>query len=898
MIRVGLGQAEGLDTVRTVEQVIAQCKQGLRGYGPQAGFVFCCSEFDARQMLDAVHHHFPKIDLIGCTTVGEFSSRCGVSEDSIALMLLQSDRLEIKAGVGRKLSRDPREAVRSAVRAAKQELSNSPAFCLVLPDLYEKPAGVVVTALNEALGADCPAFGGCASRQDVAKSRILQFFNDEILEDSIPIMLFAGPVRHHFVIANSWKPAGRPTKVVAARGRKVLRIGDFSALDFYRHYLGMHTAPATAFPLAVYETGEKAFYLREPVHYDSNDGSITFSEAIPEGCTVQITESARDYLLQDTRNSMNSLTQIDSGFKPEFALAFSCFTRKEALGTRVGEELKILKDALPSGTPIVGFYGSGEIGPLAAGRKNFFHNATLLTLIIGESRNETAKVESEEAGEDFAFDAKVDEQPPETCTSDELKIKNEFLKKQLARSERYRRRLEDVKELSSALYRKIVQEVDEAHQEIWKKEQALRSTEEKYRRIVETAAEGFVLLDENLRVRDVNKTYCQLLDYSRDELLGKAMLDLASSGFREFLVANRERLLAEEHTKFEGILQKKNDRRVPVIIHGNTLRDAHGAFLGHVAFVTDLTEQMLLQKELLESEMRYRGMYENAVQGMFQVTLSGKVIRVNPAYARMLGYDSPHELQSETSTSPFYENPEDRARMLEALKHKGKLTNFELKLQRKDGSPVWILVNVRLIETEDEPFMEGIAVDNTARKLAEDEVRRSREMFRHLAIHDSLTGLYNTRHLYRALEDLIIESEAGGLSFSLIFMDMDNFKRVVDAYGHLNGSQALKEVAQTIEDSLTEPAFGVAYGGDEFVVVLPGLDKLKALEKAEEIRFRMKETVYLSGQGHSVRLSASFGIATFPDDAVDLSGLLALADQAMFHVKEKGKDAVGVGKEL
>jgi diguanylate cyclase (GGDEF)-like protein len=84
----------------------------------------------------------------------------------------------------------------------------------------------------------------------------------------------------------------------------------------------------------------------------------------------------------------------------------------------------------------------------------------------------------------------------------------------------------------------------------------------------------------------------------------------------------------------------------------------------------------------------------------------------------------------------------------------------------------------------------------------------------------------------------------------------------------------------------------VAYGGDEFVVVLQGFDKARALKKAEEIRSRVKQTVYLSNHGHQVSLSASFGIATFPDDARDVTGLLALADRAMFDVKEKGKDAI------
>lgn len=424
---------------------------------------------------------------------------------------------------------------------------------------------------------------------------------------------------------------------------------------------------------------------------------------------------------------------------------------------------------------------------------------------------------------------------------------------------------------------------------------AEKVSRERYRMIVETAAEGFLMMDEKLVIRDVNQAFGDMIGYSREQLVGKSILDFATDGYREFLLSCRENPFAMDSDNSEGIFATGDGRKIPVLVHRSTLRDEKNHFLGHVTFITDLTELITLQRELLASEIRFRGMYENALQGMFQTTVSGEILNVNPAYARMLGFDSPHKLMSAVkSVSEFYEHSEDRDRMVAALEKNGRITDYELELKRKDGEPVWILINAHLTKGSDgDGVVEGIVMDNTARRRAEEELRKSREMFRHLSIHDSLTGLYNTRHLYRALEDLILECGAGNTPFSLIFMDMDNFKRVVDAYGHLNGSQVLKEVAGTISSCLTEPAFGVAYGGDEFVAVLPGLDKGRAREKAEEIRMRMKETVYLSSSGHSVSLHASFGIATFPEDASDLSSILALADQAMFHVKEKGKDAIG-----
>jgi diguanylate cyclase (GGDEF)-like protein len=121
---------------------------------------------------------------------------------------------------------------------------------------------------------------------------------------------------------------------------------------------------------------------------------------------------------------------------------------------------------------------------------------------------------------------------------------------------------------------------------------------------------------------------------------------------------------------------------------------------------------------------------------------------------------------------------------------------------------------------------------------------------------------------------------------------MDRFKRVVDARGHLNGSRAIQEVAATIRGCLEPPSWAVAYAGDEFVVVLPGMARAAALAKAQEIQSRIRETHYLRTTDRPVRLTASIGVATYPDDARDLESLLALGDQALFAVKREGRDSI------
>src|SRR5262249_30195037 len=120
----------------------------------------------------------------------------------------------------------------------------------------------------------------------------------------------------------------------------------------------------------------------------------------------------------------------------------------------------------------------------------------------------------------------------------------------------------------------------------------------------------------------------------------------------------------------------------------------------------------------------------------------------------------------------------------------------------------------------------AIAVENTRRY----------HQIQTLALQDSVTGLYNTRYLYQALETLVAESAAAAVPFSLLFLDIDNFKRVVDTHGHLNGTRVLQEVATTILQCASAPAFGVSYGGEEFRVVLPSPGKPPGLDETDDNR--------------------------------------------------------------
>lgn len=180
---------------------------------------------------------------------------------------------------------------------------------------------------------------------------------------------------------------------------------------------------------------------------------------------------------------------------------------------------------------------------------------------------------------------------------------------------------------------------------------------------------------------------------------------------------------------------------------------------------------------------------------------------------------------------------------------------------------------------------------NVQKELHESVIR-----YRNLSIIDDLTGLYNTRYLYQTLEVQLEENPKTPLS--IIFIDIDKFKSVVDTYGHLNGSSTIAELAEIIIPQLPEGCFGVSYGGDEFVLVLPEHDRIKGRKFAEKIRKSIETATFLTFCDLNIQVTISSGIATYPDDAKSIEELLGNADHALFAAKDLGRNNVASFSEI
>ena len=166
------------------------------------------------------------------------------------------------------------------------------------------------------------------------------------------------------------------------------------------------------------------------------------------------------------------------------------------------------------------------------------------------------------------------------------------------------------------------------------------------------------------------------------------------------------------------------------------------------------------------------------------------------------------------------------------------------------------------------------------------EARRSSDHFRELSVRDPLTGLHNRRHTDRRLSELLAGVHGGGQALTVCLLDLDHFKQINDTRSHAVGDEVLRLVAAILVSAVSAVEGGLAarVGGEEFLVLLPGVERAEGVERMERLR-REIATHAWTGIAEGVALTVSIGVAAAPGDGADVEGLLAVADRNMYLAK-------------
>jgi len=396
-MRACVVHSQDVDSVDAVAELIAGAKAELGASLPRVAMLFAGIDHDFAIVLEQINAQWPGIALIGCTTDGEMSSHILFAEDSLALVLLSGDNFHAVSGVARSVSTDVPGSIRASVDDAVQRLAGkggnggAPSLCITMPDGLTVSGSAALDALRTALGDAVPIFGGTAGDQWRFKGT-RQFHGTEVLQDSVPFLLFDEGVVFSCGVDTGWRPIGREGKVTEVDGHVVRAIDGRPATEFYREFLGnADITHLTEYPLAVTAEdgrgGANSYYLRAPGRTDEATGCIHFLGDVPDGARVHITTTNRDQILDATRTSFQHAlgdfpSASEGGGKPALALCISCAGRKQILGSRTQEEARIVNELLAN-VPAVGFYGYGEISRLAKDGISHYHNETFTTLLLG-----------------------------------------------------------------------------------------------------------------------------------------------------------------------------------------------------------------------------------------------------------------------------------------------------------------------------------------------------------------------------------------------------------------------------------------------------------------------------------------------------------------------------------
>jgi diguanylate cyclase (GGDEF)-like protein/PAS domain S-box-containing protein len=317
--------------------------------------------------------------------------------------------------------------------------------------------------------------------------------------------------------------------------------------------------------------------------------------------------------------------------------------------------------------------------------------------------------------------------------------------------------------------------------------------------------------------------------------------------------------------------------------------------LGSVAITIRQQDQLEIHRQsisLRQSEERFHliSYATNDVVWDWDL-LTGHVWR-NKGIQRLFGFDE-DQVRPEFGWWEELIHPDERGKITgniqSAITSGETFWSKEYRVQRADGSYVYVFDRAYIIHDESgKPIrMIGAIMDITARKQAEDILRQE-------SLHDPLTGLFNRRYMEEMLEREIQRSQRNQQQISIIMLDVDNFKKINDTFGHAAGDTVLHNLGLFLLKYVRGGDIACRYGGDEFILVLPGASLKVTEQRAEKIRREAQSLMTDQYRKMPGGFTLSLGVAVYPDQGSNRKAILAAADAALYAAKEAGRNRVVV----
>jgi diguanylate cyclase (GGDEF)-like protein/PAS domain S-box-containing protein len=428
----------------------------------------------------------------------------------------------------------------------------------------------------------------------------------------------------------------------------------------------------------------------------------------------------------------------------------------------------------------------------------------------------------------------------------------------------------------------------EAHQQqleakIRERVAQLRESEERFRKLATHAPMGIYQIDAAGHCVFVNSRWCEMSGLTPEQASGNGWLQAIHPADRRAVEAiwdgsvtrNIEWTLDYRLLRADGGL---------LWVHGTAvaLRDENGMVSGYLGNNLDITARKQAEESLQLASL----VYQNSSEAMMVSDADGTIITVNPSFTELTGYQ-PEEVIGQTPN--ILKSGRHDAGFYQAMWHAINTTGHwrgEIWNRRKNGEVFAELLTINSITDKDGRIYRHVALFSDITKKKESD-----ELIWQQANFDSLTGLPNRRMFLDRLAQEMKKSDRNGLPLALLFLDLDHFKDVNDTLGHAKGDILLKDATRRMLGCVRETDTVARMGGDEFTVILGGVDEPGSIERvAQNILGKLAEPFQLESE--LAYVSASIGITLYPTDAEDIEGLLKNADQAMYATKDSGRNNV------
>ncbi|WP_373975292.1 EAL domain-containing protein [Chitinibacter sp. SCUT-21] len=394
--------------------------------------------------------------------------------------------------------------------------------------------------------------------------------------------------------------------------------------------------------------------------------------------------------------------------------------------------------------------------------------------------------------------------------------------------------------------------------------------------IIETSIDGFWLIDQNGLIIEVNQAYLNLSGFTRDEVIGQPISRFDSTQTQEQIADNLAILRERGAINFETQQRKRTGELWDLDVSAGYLDLEDGLFF---AFLRDISERKRQNEQL----RLWERIFAQTTEGLVLTDTSEKILLVNTAFTTVTGYrkeellgQRPSILASGRHDSKYYQQMHHS---LNTLGHwQGEIWN-----RRKNGVvyPEWLIINSIRNDKNEITHYVGLLRDISVQKANEEQIRW-------LANYDALTHLPNRNLLSERATHALIQAQRQAEPLTLMYLDLDHFKHINDTLGHAAGDELLMQITQCLTQALREQDTIARQGGDEFVLLLPGVEQSGAITVAKKILQSVNRPIRLGS--HELFVTSSIGIAIYPVDGSDFGTLSSHADAAMYKAKSEGRN--------